>query len=121
LHGDDQGRNISNLRHGSRRAVQMALINCLSEVKRKAADNPSRTTLLLIDEPELYLHPQAIERVRVALKALATRGYQVIFTTQSAHMIDREDAENVLLIRRCAQAGTFARPTIASAIKAALN
>lgn len=120
LHQDDQGRAISTMGHGSQRAIQMALINCLALVKKEAAANPSRTTLLLIDEPELYLHPQAIERVRLALKALANAGYQVIFTTHSAHMIAREDAENVVLIRRNAEQGTFARPTIASAIKGAI-
>lgn len=120
LHQDDQGRTISTMGHGSQRAIQMALINCLAVVKRENIATTTRTTLLLIDEPELYLHPQAIERVRIALKALSNNNYQVLFTTHSAHMISREDAENVVLIRRDADRGTFARPTIATAIKQAI-
>lgn len=121
LHHDDQGRAVSTMGHGSQRAIQMALINCLSVVKKEAAVNTPRTTLLLIDEPELYLHPQAIERVRVALKALATSGYQVIFTTHSAHMIASEDAENVVFIRRSPELGTHCRPTIKTAVREAIE
>lgn len=120
LHQDDQGRAVSTMGHGSQRAIQMALIKCLSEVKKEDVAG-SRTTLLLIDEPELYLHPQAIERVRVALKALADTGYQVVFTTHSAHMIASEDAENVVFIRRTPERGTYCRPSIKTAIRASIT
>ena len=60
----------------------------------------ARTTLLLIDEPELYLHPQAIELVRYSLSTLSSEGYQVIFTTHSPCMITREEAVRTQIIRR---------------------
>jgi predicted ATP-dependent endonuclease of OLD family len=41
----------------------MALVQYLAEIKRQNNQQIS-TTLLLIDEPELYLHPFAIEQVR---------------------------------------------------------
>ncbi|CDZ46982.1 ATP-dependent nuclease [Neorhizobium galegae] len=117
VHQVDDGRSISSMGHGSQRAIQMALINCLSKVKSEANLSAPRTTLLLIDEPELYLHPQAIERVRIALKGLTNVGYQVLFSTHSANMVSREDAENVVFIRRTAAEGTYCRPTLMDAVK----
>lgn len=110
------GRDASSFGHGAQRSVQIALIKCLSEIKRAAAAN-ARTTLLLIDEPELYLHPQAIELVRAALSRLSIEGYQVVFSTHSANMIARSDAENVLLIRRSSADGTKAIPRLQDAVR----
>lgn len=114
------GRDASSFGHGAQRSVQIALIKCLSEIKRAAAANAARTTLLLIDEPELYLHPQAIELVRAALSRLSAEGYQVVFSTHSANMITRSDAENVLLIRRTAADGTKAIPRLQDAVRVAI-
>lgn len=94
---DDIARNLSHYGHGSQRSIQMALIRSLAELN--ATENFA-TNLLLIDEPELYLHPTAIEQLRVALKYLSKNGYQVIFTTHSAQMINSEDIGNTLLIRK---------------------
>lgn len=55
---DDTARNLSYYGHGAQRSIQMALIRSLAEVN--ATENFA-TNLLLIDEPELYLHPTAIE------------------------------------------------------------
>ena len=94
-------QDASTFGHGTQRTIQIALIKCLADIKRNRADgNPARTTLLLIDEPELYLHPQAIELVRQSLSALSGEGYQVIFTTHSPCMITRNDAVKTQIIRR---------------------
>lgn len=91
------GRNLSCYGHGAQRSIQMALIRKLAEINTQ--ETPI-TTLLLIDEPELYLHPMAIEQLRAALKNLSRNGYQVIFSTHSAQMISADDAMNTLLIRK---------------------
>lgn len=114
------GRDASSFGHGAQRSVQIALIKCLAE-KRRGNAEAARTTLLLIDEPELYLHPQAIELVRSSLSKLAEEGYQVAFSTHSANMISREDAANALLIRRNAAAGTKAYPRIRDAVTSAVE
>lgn len=72
----------------------------------------------MIDEPELYLHPQAIEIIREALKLLSTEGYQVIFSTHSPLMITHNDVGNTVLIRKSAGLGTHTRRTLKSAIPA---
>lgn len=109
------GRDISSLGHGAQRSIQMALIRHLAEMKR-IAQNHTTTTLLLIDEPELYLHPQAIEIVRDALKILSAEGYQVIFSTHSPLMITHKDVGNTVLIRKSQNLGTHTRRTLKSAI-----
>lgn len=92
-------RDVSTFGHGTQRMVQFALINCLAEARANSGENAS-TTLLLIDEPELYLHPQAIEVMRRALKKLSNSGYQVVFSTHSAGMITKDAAADAYLIRK---------------------
>src|SRR6185312_11532811 len=87
------GREVGSLGHGAQRAIQMALIRYLADNKRATANQGART-LLLIDEPELYLHPQAIELVRESLKTLSQYGYQVLFTTHSPLMVTTDDILN---------------------------
>jgi len=94
---DGNIRNLQEYGHGTQRSIQMALIKYLADIHK---NNNSTTTMLLIDEPELYLHPQAIEQTRVALKELSLYGYQVIFTTHSPQMIVSDDILNTLLIRK---------------------
>jgi len=116
------GRDASSFGHGAQRSVQIALIKCLSQRKRTAAAaDEGRTTLLLIDEPELYLHPQAIELVRSSLRGLSDEGYQVVFSSHSPNMIARQDAHNALLIRRSVPDGTKAYPRISDAVRAAID
>ncbi|NYT35809.1 ATP-dependent endonuclease [Allopusillimonas soli] len=115
------GRDASSFGHGAQRSIQIALIKCLAEVRRAGVENAGRTTLLLIDEPELYLHPQAIEVVRAALNRLAGDGYQIVITTHSANMISRSDAPNTLLIRRSAAEGTKCYPRMQDAVKTAID
>ncbi len=112
----NQGRDFSSYGHGAQRSIQMDLVQYLAEVKRGTGGQLT-TTLLLIDEPELYLHPFAIEQIRQALLALSQSGYQVILSTHSAQMITSEQAKYSLLIRKDIQRGTYARVRLADAIQ----
>lgn len=111
-----EAREFTSYGHGAQRAIQMALIQYLAEFKKDNFDQLT-TTLLLIDEPELYLHPFAIEQVREALLLLSTNGYQIILSTHSAQMITPKGAENTLLIRKDATRGTYARTRLSDAIQ----
>lgn len=77
----------------------MALVRHLADIKR-ATGGATSNTILLIDEPELYLHPQAIEILRDSLKILSNQGYQIIFTTHSPFMITSNDVVNTILITK---------------------
>lgn len=94
---DGYTRNLQEYGHGTQRSIQMALVKYLSDIQ---TNNSASTSLLLIDEPELYLHPQAVEQTRIALKKLSQNGYQVVFSTHSPQMIVSEDVLDTLLIRK---------------------
>jgi predicted ATP-dependent endonuclease of OLD family len=111
----DEGKDIRSMGTGAQRSIQMALIRQLAEAKQGEGDGPTRT-LLLIDEPELYLHPQAIEQVRAALKALSKEGYQVLFSTHSPIMVTQKDVHAAILVRKCEEKGTYCRKRIEDAV-----
>jgi hypothetical protein len=113
-------REIESLGMGAQRSVQMALIRHLSEA-RKHHTNPASRTLLLIDSPELFLHPQAVELVRSALKNLSREGFQVIFATHSAQMVTSEDVSTSLLIRKNRARGTYMRKRMEDAVRTVLQ
>ena len=115
---EDDGfeRDIDRMGAGSQRAIQMALVRYLSEVKKHHNNHYLSRTMLLIDSPELFLHPQAVELVRVALKNLSNEGYQVIFATHSAQMVTSEDVSTSLLIRKNKERGTYMRKRMEDAV-----
>lgn len=114
---DGFSRNISETGAGSQRAIQMALVRYLAELKKKTRSKYFSNRLLLIDSPELFLHPQAVELVRVALKKLSQEGYQVVFATHSAQMVTSEDVSTSLLIRKSRERGTFMRKRMEDAVR----
>lgn len=113
-------KDVNSLGHGAQRSIQMTLIRHLADLKLAQQINRT-TTLLLIDEPELYLHPQAIEILRNSLTILSNQGYQVIFTTHSPFMITQKDVGNTILVRKNDLQGTYKRTTLKSAIPAIEN
>lgn len=69
---------------------------------------PSPPSTIVIDEPELGLHPVALE----ALSALiheASQRTQLIISTQSAPLLDHFDAEQVVVVERSDGASVFRR------------
>ncbi len=113
-------RDISAFGHGAQRSIQMALIRYLAEVKGKAAEASART-LLLIDEPELFLHPQAVEKVRAALRTLSRSDYQIVFGTHSPQMVSLQDVANCLIVRKDSEGKTFGLPTLRTAVAETLE
>ena len=107
-YGDDLEGDAATMGHGAQRSVQIALINALAHIRRSDGGNISRTVLLLLDEPELYLHPQAIAVVRTALKNLSKNGFQVAFTTHTGELIGLEDCAKTLIVRRTQVSGCVA-------------
>ncbi len=114
--GTGEHRDFTAYGHGTQRSVQMTLVRHLADVRRGAGP-AGGTTLLLIDEPELYLHPFAVEHIRAALKSLGNNGYQVIFSTHSAQMVPPVDAQYALLIRKDVARGTNVRERLRTAIQ----
>lgn len=116
--GNQQTTDFTNMGHGAQRAIQMTLIRHLAEIT-KDATKAGKTNLLLIDEPELFLHPQAIEQIRGSLKILAKKGYQVVFSTHSPFMIDQADIPITNIVRK-SDKGTAVESRLKEAIEKVL-
>lgn len=56
--------------------------------------------VIIIDEPELGLHPVAIEKLAGLIKMAAQKGTQVIVATQSAELISNFEPEDVLTVNQ---------------------
>ncbi|MFH5834330.1 ATP-dependent nuclease [Halalkalibaculum sp. DA384] len=108
-------RDFESMGHGAQRSIQMALVKYLSE--RQTSDDESNSRkFLLIEEPELYLHPQAITYLSSALKKLSKGGYQIVFATHSPIMISQNDVGVTALIRKSEDAGTYRHNTLNEAL-----
>ncbi|ASU38533.1 hypothetical protein hmeg3_09640 [Herbaspirillum sp. meg3] len=117
---DSEGspRPISSLGHGAQRSAQMALIKLLADMTSATGGNPGGTIVLLIDEPELCLHPQAVELLRESLLLLSTQNFQVIFSTHSPLLIGHTHALQTLMVYKGANNRTVARQKLQSAADA---
>jgi predicted ATPase len=80
----------------------MALVSLLQQPERDLPD------VLILDEPELGLHPYAIE-ILAGLIDGAAKHVQVIVATQSVSLIDRFEPENIVVTNRSGQESSFHR------------
>jgi predicted ATPase len=70
---------------------------------------PDPPSTILLDEPELGLHPYALAVLAGLIKKASTRA-QVIVSTQSAALIDHFQPEDVILVERKNGESIFSRP-----------
>lgn len=66
-----------------------------SFAKNLRADGEEASGILALEEPEIYMHPQAQRHLYSVLKDLAASGMQVIVTTHSTHFIDTEAFDSI--------------------------
>ncbi len=89
--------------HGAQRAVVITLLEIMATIE--AANNKSqflRPLLVLIEEPEIYLHPHMCRKMRDTLVRLArTPQAQVICTSHSPVFLDLADRhDGIAMLRR---------------------
>lgn len=113
-------RRFDQMGTGAQRAIQMALIRYLAETRKEDDNRPARR-LLLIDEPELYLHPQGVRRLRQALAHLAEAGFQIVFSTHSPLMLSRDNAADTVIVGKTAEAGATTQKPLRQAVEEALS
>lgn len=70
---------------------------------------PHLPATIIIDEPELGLHPYAIEVLSGLLKKASSRA-QVIIATQSVTLIDTFDLADLIVVERSNEGSSFHRP-----------
>jgi predicted ATPase len=87
----DQYFDASSLSDGTLRFIALATLFLQPE--------KYRPSVILVDEPELGLHPYALEML-AALVRQASVSTQVIVSTQSALLLDHFDPEDVLVAER---------------------
>ena len=96
----DEVFNASQASDGFLRIV--ALITLLLQPARDLPD------VLILDEPELGLHPSAINVAGELIAAAATK-IQVIAATQSVALIDCFNPEDIVVVERADRASSFKR------------
>jgi len=61
---------------------------------------PDKPQTIIIDEPELGLHPSAINKLAALIKKAAAQGSQVIVATQSVNLVNCFEPEDILVSDR---------------------
>jgi predicted ATPase len=96
----DQVFGPHQLSDGTLRAI--CLITLLLQPKDKMPK------LIVVDEPELGLHPYALNVVASLFQAAATHT-QVLISTQSSTFLDNFEPEDIILVERDGEASKFSR------------
>ncbi len=65
--------------------------------------------VIVVDEPELGLHPDALGLVASLFHAVSDHA-QVLISTQSSTFVDAFEPEDIVVVERAGEATTFARP-----------
>lgn len=99
--GQDEPFTASALSDGTLRFI------CLATVLLQPEEFMPAT--ILIDEPELGLHPFAIT-VLAGLMKSASQKHQLIVSTQSVELVNEFDAEDLIVVDRRGGSSTFKRP-----------
>lgn len=61
---------------------------------------PELPSVIIIDEPELGLHPIAVTKLAGMIKSASARGCQMIISTQSVNLINQFDADDIITVDR---------------------
>ena len=96
----DQVFSVSQASDGMLRVI--ALITMLLQPKQNLPD------VLILDEPELGLHPSAINIVGGLINSVSTQT-QIVIATQSTRLLDCFDPQDVVVVERAGRASTFNR------------
>ena len=93
----------SDMGMGVQASLTIAILRAYSKLKLK------NQTPLFIDEPELYLHPQARRKFYRVIEELADSGIQIFLTTHSTEFVDLGHFDQIFLVRKNAERGTYVR------------
>lgn len=92
---DEDMPSITSLGGGARRAAALA---ALELYRNPDLWPPDRSAILLIEEPEVGLHPAAQRQIAQALRSLPAYGLQVVMVTHSPILIDAVAPSDLRLV-----------------------
>jgi putative ATP-dependent endonuclease of the OLD family len=92
-HADAHEFDVEEMGSGVQSAIVIGLMEAFKAVVRESA-------VLLVEEPELFLHPHAARHFHKLLEEIAESGIQVILTTHSSSFVDLAHPEQVYIVRR---------------------
>ena len=93
----------SEMGMGVQASLTIAILRAYSQLKLR------NHTPIFIDEPELYLHPQARRKFYKVIEELADSGTQVFLTTHSTEFVDLGHFDQIFLVRKDKTSGTYVR------------
>ncbi|HOS71137.1 MAG TPA: AAA family ATPase [Bacteroidales bacterium] len=96
--GSDQLFTAHNLSDGTLRMI------CLTTLLMQ----PHLPGTIIIDEPELGLHPFAIQKLAAMLKSASDKS-QIIVSTQSVNLVDQFTADDIIVVERSDNQTVFKR------------
>jgi putative ATP-dependent endonuclease of the OLD family len=93
--------------HGLQRTLIFSLLEMVAENEAAINDDNSRTTIVLYEEPELYLHPQMLRKLKSILNTISeSENWQIICSTHSPVFINVADnPESLIILSRTADGG----------------
>jgi CRISPR-associated exonuclease Cas4 len=91
--------------HGLQRAVLLGFAKAWAKVLRQRSDNldvaarrASESMIIAVEEPELFLHPQAQRSLADALRQLAeAENRQILLCSHSAHFVDLDNYRQIAI------------------------
>lgn len=97
--------------HGLQRTLIFSLLEMVAESEAAISDENSRTTIVLYEEPELYLHPQMLRKLKSILNTISqSENWQIICSTHSPVFINVADVpESLVILSRTADGGIALR------------
>jgi len=96
IYVNDGFRNVvENKGHGLQRAVIFTILRYYAKNMISKSEG-KRNLILAVEEPEIYMHPQAQRTIRRVFRSIAEGGDQVIFSTHSSLFVDVANFDEII-------------------------
>lgn len=110
---------VAHQGHGLQRTLVMTLLQLLAEAQEASVGAPTRrrAVILIVEEPELFMHPQMERRMRDLLYRLSSQAlFQVACCTHSPVFIDIANRHKAILKLSKASDGTVSSKQVTNDI-----
>jgi len=89
--------------HGLQRSMIFTIFRAyatIANMKKAGESYKERSTIFAVEEPELYLHPQAQRTLMSVFREIASGNDQIIYTTHSSTFVDIAYFDEVCIMRK---------------------